>query len=722
MTIKIQCQCGIKYALDISAENLKNPVRFVCSQCGTDNSAGLNQIVRQQFGAVQELATPVCHRHSDQPATTNCLICKKPICPQCMALFGYVCSAYCAGQAERAGVTLPVYEGQRDVVEARFWKKVRHVVYAVIAFLVVLAGVALWYNFSLSRPKATYTVKLAEKGKHGLCKFITADQILVHHGNKLARYDIKRKREVWSTHLFDPEKIKEAAAAMVDDEQFESENFKLRLARLKAEGKDKDAEWLASYRDAPKSEAEQLAEAADTIQERWLRDIRLHVQGSEIWIAYSDKLAHVDWGSGATDKEIPLTGNSRRVIAREGALLAFCDKAFGEKALTLVRLPTGETQTEDIKVALNVSSNSTQMLLPDVDIPVTAMTIHIRSDFLDEQTARYIASAVGTYIVNAGTNVAQMEVSMLQPKITEERTMKPRTGKSVLDGDVNPTKTVDLANEILNEIQEQRTGGVRFEDESRYLVRIKRKLAPGSIPDWVGEVTGPPQLFTLNTVDVLTAGKMMMVIDKQNRKLWESKLTYPATAAMIMGGRPPWDRDYFEMPMPCVERGKILYFFDQGVLAAFDIATGNARWRLPTVGVSDLKFDSEGMMYVATTSAQQQQIKYSDQIDVSRKTVPLIVKVDPRDGKVLWSLRQTGQMNLFSGKFFYAAEAHAGGGVRFNQKVPAHTRFYRLHPRDGRVIWDHVEQGYPVDVDFRDNRIVALFEDQVRVLEFLSIL
>src|SRR6185295_6473302 len=105
--------------------------------------------------------------------------------------------------------------------------------------------------------------------------------------------------------------------------------------------------------------------------------------------------------------------------------------------------------------------------------------------------------------------------------------------------------------------------------------------------------------------------------------------------------------------------------------AAFEIATGNARWRLPTVGASELKFDSEGMMYVVTTSAQQEQIKYSDQIDVSHQTVPVLVKVDPRDGKVLWSLKQRGQTCVFSGKFFYGAEAHARGGRRFGKDVPA---------------------------------------------------
>jgi hypothetical protein len=62
-----------------------------------------------------------------------------------------------------------------------------------------------------------------------------------------------------------------------------------------------------------------------------------------------------------------------------------------------------------------------------------------------------------------------------------------------------------------------------------------------------------------------------------------------------------------------------------------------------------------------------------------------------------------------------------GGGRRFDKEVPAHTRIYRLHPRDGRVIWDHVEKQFPIDLDFRDNQILALFPNEVKVLKFLAL-
>src|SRR5687768_3608748 len=125
-TIKIQCPCGVKYELDLTPEHLKTGVRFVCQQCGVDSSAAVNQIVRQQFAAqppphqprvqlhfdapkpaapkaavsakvetpppptaaaapavepAPAAAGPVCFRHMDQPSTSNCLVCQKPICP-----------------------------------------------------------------------------------------------------------------------------------------------------------------------------------------------------------------------------------------------------------------------------------------------------------------------------------------------------------------------------------------------------------------------------------------------------------------------------------------------------------------------------------------------------------------------------------------------------------------------------------------------------------------
>ena len=83
-----------------------------------------------------------------------------------------------------------------------------------------------------------------------------------------------------------------------------------------------------------------------------------------------------------------------------------------------------------------------------------------------------------------------------------------------------------------------------------------------------------------------------------------------------------------------MERKDTLYVIDQGVLTAFDLATGNARWRLPSIGIMGLFFDDEGMIYLNTTTASPDSLKYSNQIDVTRKNAYLVMKLDPKAGKV----------------------------------------------------------------------------------------
>src|SRR6185369_8169665 len=112
---------------------------------------------------------------------------------------------------------------------------------------------------------------------------------------------------------------------------------------------------------------------------------------------------------------------------------------------------------------------------------------------------------------------------LLEEKIVTRQAMKAPPSKSALDGPVNVTKTAAVANEILNELQRNAGGDTVEEDESRYLVKLSS--ADGK-NEWSGEVVGPPRLHPLKTVNVLSMNKKIMVFDKQNKKVWESPLTY----------------------------------------------------------------------------------------------------------------------------------------------------------------------------------------------------
>ena len=122
---------------------------------------------------------------------------------------------------------------------------------------------------------------------------------------------------------------------------------------------------------------------------------------------------------------------------------------------------------------------------------------------------------------------------------------------------------------------------------------IRRPGTQGA--EWKSEVTGRPEFFPLESVDVLVAGKSLTVLDKAGKKLWESKLNYEIAEGF---GEEGWGELVATAKAPATERDGHLYFFDKGVLACFELATGNARWRQHTVGVTKLLFDEKGMLYV----------------------------------------------------------------------------------------------------------------------------
>src|ERR1700744_6059477 len=56
--MKIQCVCGAKYAFEFTPEMAREPVRFICPQCGTDSSEIVNQLVQQELAEQNLPAAP----------------------------------------------------------------------------------------------------------------------------------------------------------------------------------------------------------------------------------------------------------------------------------------------------------------------------------------------------------------------------------------------------------------------------------------------------------------------------------------------------------------------------------------------------------------------------------------------------------------------------------------------------------------------------------------
>ncbi len=302
--------------------------------------------------------------------------------------------------------------------------------------------------------------------------------------------------------------------------------------------------------------------------------------------------------------------------------------------------------------------------------------------------------------------------------------MKAPSGKSALDsGNVSVMNETAAVNETLNEMQRNAGGGTVTEDESRYQVTVHLPEASGAA-DWTGEVVGPPQLIVLQTVNVIAAGKSVIVLDKANKKLWQAALTYSVPAG---GGRLPGGTGQFGAG-PCAEHGDTLYIFDQAVLTAFELNTGNARWRLPSVGVVGLFFDDQDQVYVNTTTGNPDDIKYSRQIDVSRKTEAILFKLDPKTGKTLWSVKPGGYISYLSGKFIYAIQSfdpnptdeEVMNDMAASLQKPPYLQITRIRPSDGKIMWEYTQERAPIDARFKDNSIELIYKREVQVLRYLS--
>ena len=131
-----------------------------------------------------------------------------------MELFGYVCSPLCQEKAGLQGIAVPVFTGQKAHVARQQGRMVGRIATIAAALGFVLLGAWFWYAWFGSVPKAVFAVRFEnEPAYSGQSRLCGQDQIVFLHGDMLARYDLKTKKEIWSRALVDKKQIAEQAAA-----------------------------------------------------------------------------------------------------------------------------------------------------------------------------------------------------------------------------------------------------------------------------------------------------------------------------------------------------------------------------------------------------------------------------------------------------------------------------------------------------------------------------
>ncbi len=707
----------------------------------------LPQAVPPEQGEPAEAQAQRCPRHPSEFAVQRCTICSKPICSKCMELFGYFCGPHCKAKAEARGLNVPAYAGLKSAAEARFWRKTGRIATVTVLLVALSLGFWAWYEWLGSRPKVVFSVRFSQPAWSGQSAFAGPDQLVFLHGGLLARQDLKANKEVWSRQLIQDKDLNAIVAAQTKE---------LEQARERAIQNDPDNVPRMPGPDRLRLRAEKAADAS----------LDLRVRGQNIWVIFPGKLVHYDWETGNPDKEVALPAGAGPMAASGDQLLLMAEADSGEPCVTRINLATCNTRTETLSGApvtnavaapgrsgalagmpvgrpgrdlakpmdpAKVARQAEHMGLPaKIALPAVLASSRNQEQALAEMStndrqARPAPNSPPTpaqtlSLIPTRDGFLQFSTRLVERRIVTRNAMKPAPAKSALTGALTVGNTANAANEILNDMQRSRGGDVVQEDQSRYAVTLQ---TPDGKEAWSGEVTGPPSVFCLETVNVVAADKTVVVLDKANKQLWQATLSYAID--------PGWGEGENERGRygrgPCVEHHGALYVIDQATLAAFDLATGNRRWSLPSVGTAGVFFDDQDNIYVNTSTASLDAIRYSRQIDISQNARAVIFKIDARTGTPLWRAQPGGLISYVSGQFVYTVQSYVPEepdedgppSVETGFETPPYMRIWRINPRNGSPMWEHFQQRAPLDVQFDKNRIRLVFKKEVQVLKYLAL-
>jgi hypothetical protein len=698
-----------------------------------------------------------CPKHKGEVIVEHCYVCRKPLCPKCMELFGYVCSPLCKARAESHGIYVPVFAGQRSVREAQQWRKTGLVGSAIAAVVFAVIGFWGYYAFYLSRPHSIFSVRFPELAYAGSSQIPTNKQIVFVHGGILARYPLGSKTAVWTNALITPEQL-EAQVDRVMQAIQERVNYEVKMGV--------DSENRMKVRQRYEYEKE--------VQREMEESLELYVQGQNVWVARNGKLTHYDWETGKPGQQVDMPKGFAQPDPDGGELVFTEQNAYGQHVVTHLNLASGEARKEEIgepvrsaelaaaaKSAPKGKKGSGGAGLPtqpggkDADKPLDpgkvaqdaqnlpyaarvalpatlSSTMHqqqilneIKNDEGDPQKLIADIEGYGREFIRSKYGYVEWSSKMLEAKLISHSAMKAPPKRSALENNPSVANTAEVANEILNQMQRDRGGDTETEDVSRYQVTIHRPTAK-DVPDWTGEIIGRPIVLEQKTVTVVAGGSSVTVVDKSNKKLWQADLTHK-----FAGGNGLESSDSSETTIgegPCVEHGDALYVFDEATLTAFDLANGNIRWRVPSIGIAGIFFDDQGGMYVNSTTADLDSIKYSRQIDITKKTSASVLKVDCKSGKVLWTVQPGGFVSHVEGKIVLCYAAHQANDDLDPDALttmPGATisvmDLRRLDAKSGKTVWDYAEQRAPLSVRFHGNIIELVFRKEVEVLKFISL-
>jgi hypothetical protein len=254
------------------------------------------------------------------------------------------------------------------------------------------------------------------------------------------------------------------------------------------------------------------------------------------------------------------------------------------------------------------------------------------------------------------------------------------------------------------------SGSAQKPDGRGYRVSI-RPLFSNPAPEWTGEIAGRVQFFSTQSLNLVTGGTKLVVLDSKNTKAWEANLSAPA----LLASATEWDS---APSHPCLEDGERLYFFDRANLTAFKKTSGEVVWRLPSIGIRKVTTTADGSLYVQSANLPADTV--SNLSDTKKGSASIVMKINPTDGAIVWTSEKLENV-WATGKDVYAmrigrrpadAESARLDGATEEQRM----KIYKLNPSNGKKRWEWFQTRIPASVSTDGKTLGLLYRDELQII------
>lgn len=663
ITIKILCHCGTKFAFEADESITLAAESIKCPNCGADASEAANT---QLATARTSSAAPVTPEPSRRV--------RLAIDPPGGKPTQQDESETAEDEPAPARRRMPYAQSHGPSRSERMIRQNREqtarrkpYVIAVVLLLVLVSAFWIWYRVTGSKPKVVMNHEYDRAERPLVPRLLPNQEMLLIRNRDVSLLSDPTGKPIWQTSIGN----------------------------------------VTNFDDSTPNYAE-----LDYRVERATPAVR--IASNSFWIVWPDKIVDLKRDSGELATSIDLPDAPQEIAVGE-RLLVVEQPTTNKSELAFEILPLAGGEKQSIQVDL-LTNAPPPKIIPDAASVVVMQT-------------RLLESRMITNKLSTGPKVMTASGIKKSPNDNFDK---------ILEGTHTAGQSLSASVKLVHELnrRDDDEPDETYEDQSRYEVEIRRAFGGGST--WKGEIIGPPRFYPLPSVDVVAGEKHFKVIDKNGQLKWESPLSYPLSERAVSSAnfyRP--FADPLERPLqhddtyglryrfPFVEHENQLYAYDSGVLACFDLASGDVKWRVTSVGIRKIIFDRDGFLYACTTQDGAQTLQKPNP-DRSDAPVDEIIKIDPKSGSVLWHAPYLGTDLYVSGKFIYSKWV---GENILNQAAALAARadavpscaITRINPSNGEVLWRREFKGDPDTVNIQQNWLLIQYPRQIEVLKFFSL-